>query len=143
IRSIKTEPNPSGPGSVDVTYWTVYKYDEAGNRVRKAKWKYMGSDPEPVFEGDNPQWLSMSDEHYVRDVGGKEIAIYSGSTLTQWNFYGLDMLGHMNADTTKYYYLKDHLGSIRAVLNSSNNVASAQDYDAWGYLMESRTYESA
>src|SRR4030095_8603711 len=74
---------------------------------------------------------------------GKEIAIYTSSALQQWNFYGLDMVGHMNADTTKYYYLKDHIGSIRAVLNSSNAVISAQDYDCWGYLMENRTYQSA
>jgi RHS repeat-associated protein len=59
-----------------------------------------------------------------------------------WNFYGLDMAGHMKSDTTKYYYLKDHLGSIRAVLNATNTVVSAQDYDVWGYLMENRTYQS-
>lgn len=44
---------------------------------------------------------------YVRDVSGKEIAIYSGSSLTQWNMWGLDNVGKINADTTKYYYLKD------------------------------------
>jgi len=31
-------------------------------------------------------------------------------------------------------YLKDHLGSIRAVLDTTNTVVSAQDYDCWGYL---------
>jgi len=38
--------------------------------------------------------------------------------------------------------LKDHLGSIRVVLNSTNTVVSAQDYDAWGYPLENRTYNT-
>jgi len=33
---------------------------------------------------------------------------------------------------------KDHLGSLRAVLDTTNSVISAQDYDAWGYILENR-----
>lgn len=84
----------------------------------------------------------VSNTYYVRDISGKEIAIYSGSSLTQWNIWGLDNIGKINADTTRNYYLKDHLGSVRVVLNSTNTVISAQDYDCWGYLLEGRTYES-
>ncbi|MCI0450274.1 MAG: hypothetical protein L0Y79_10910 [Chlorobi bacterium] len=75
-------------------------------------------------------------------MSGKEIAIYNDTTLNRWNFWGLDMVGHMNSDTTKYYYLKDHLGSVRVVINSTNTVVSAQDYDCWGYLLENRTYNN-
>lgn len=41
--------------------------------------------PDPVFDvsGDAPPWTMQSDEFYVRDVSGKEIALYSGSSLTQ------------------------------------------------------------
>ncbi|HRF67287.1 MAG TPA: RHS repeat-associated core domain-containing protein [Ignavibacteria bacterium] len=98
-------------------------------------------------------WQVVTDEHYVRDVSGKEIAIYSGSSLTQWNIWGLDNIGKINADTTRNYYLKDHLGSIRVVLNSTNTVISAQDYDACltytaqagevGYPLENRTYNAS
>jgi len=35
---------------------------------------------------------------------------------------------------------KDHLGSIRAVLDTTNSVISAQDYDAWGYILENRQW---
>ncbi|MCI0450272.1 MAG: hypothetical protein L0Y79_10900 [Chlorobi bacterium] len=102
-----------------------------------------GSDPDPIFNEDSPtNWQLVPQEFYVRDVSGKEIAIYSDTTLQLWNFWGLDMVGHMNADTTKYYYLKDHLGSVRATINSTNTVVSAQDYDAWGYLLENRTYNN-
>lgn len=76
-------------------------------------------------------------------MSGKEIAIYSGSSLTQWNIWGLDNVGKINSDTTRNYYLKDHLGSIRVVLNSTNSVVSAQDYDCWGYSLENRTYNSS
>jgi RHS repeat-associated protein len=62
--------------------------------------------------------------------------------LVQWNIWGLDNVGKINADTTRNYYLKDHLGSIRVVLNSTNQVISAQDYDAWGYPLENRTYNA-
>jgi len=155
IRVIKTEAPTVFDPPVDVLYLTYYRYDEAGNRVRKKRYKYNGSDPDPVFvtEGSNPSWALQSDEFYVRDVSGKEIAIYSGSSLTQWNIWGLDNVGKINADTTRNYYLKDHLGSIRVVLNSTNTVISAQDYDACltytaqagevGYPLQNRTYNSS
>lgn len=113
--------------------------------MRKTRYKYTGSEPDPIFDmtGDTPLWTLQSDEFYVRDVSGKEIALYSGSSLTQWNIWGLDNVGKINADTTRNYYLKDHLGSIRVVLNSTNGVVSAQDYDAWGYPLENRTYNAS
>ncbi len=86
-------------------------------------------------------WSLVSNTYYVRDISGKEIAIYSGSSLTQWNIWGLDNVGKINSDTTRNYYLKDHLGSIRVVLNSTNTVISANDYDCWGYPLENRTYQ--
>ncbi len=145
IRVIKSESPSIFDPPVDVLYLTQYRYDEAGNRVRKTRYKYTGSTPDPVFDlsGDAPPWSQQSDEFYVRDVSGKEIAIYSGSSLTQWNIWGLDNVGKINADTTRNYYLKDHLGSIRVVLNSNNAVISAQDYDAWGYPLENRTYNAS
>lgn len=55
----------------------------------------------------------------------------------------MDNIGKINSDTTRNYYLKDHLGSVRVVLNSTNGVISAQDYDCWGYQLENRTYNSS
>jgi len=75
------------------------------------------------------------DEYYVRDISGKEFAIYNGSNLQQWNIFGADNIGKITSDNNKFFYIKDHLGSIRAVTNQSNNVVSAQDYDCWGYVI--------
>ena len=69
------------------------------------------------------------------------MAIYKNNELEEYPLYGLDMIGKLVKDAPQYYY-KDHLGSVRAVVNSDNEVLSAQDYDAWGYLLEGRQYES-
>ena len=39
------------------------------------------------------------------------------------------------------FYLKDHLGQVRAILDSNNTLVAAYDYDPWGYPLENRTYE--
>ncbi|HRF65061.1 MAG TPA: RHS repeat-associated core domain-containing protein [Ignavibacteria bacterium] len=36
---------------------------------------------------------------------------------------------------------KDHLGTIRVVLDSNNTIIAANDYDAWGFPLENRSYE--
>jgi RHS repeat-associated protein len=142
IRTIRTEISESEP--IEITYWTQYKYDESGNRVRKQTWKYLGTQQDPIYnEEDGPTvWQQITNEFYVRDAAGKEIAIYNDTTLSFWNIWGSDNVGKINSDTTKNYYLKDHLGSIRATINSTNTVISAQDYDAWGYVMENRNYNT-
>jgi hypothetical protein len=67
IRSIKTESSssPFDPGPVDVLYITLFKYDEAGNRIRKTVKKYQGSDPTPIYieNTDTRGWNLVSDEY--------------------------------------------------------------------------------
>ncbi|MBX7046516.1 MAG: hypothetical protein K1X86_11845 [Ignavibacteria bacterium] len=139
ISQIRNEDD--GGGKRDVTYVTRYYYDEAGNRARKVIFKKIKDEVTGEPEWDNPEsdnsgnWQLMTDEYYVRDASGKEIANYTSGSLQFWNIYGADNVGRINADTTKQFYLKDHLGSICAVTNSSNEVISAYDYDAWGYKL--------
>lgn len=101
-----------------------YHYDEAGNRIQK------------INSADNVN------EIYIRGVDGREIAVYDVTTLKHWNVYGNDLIGKIDADTKRFYYLKDHLGSIRAIVDENRTLTSAQDYDAWGYLMQDRMYQS-
>ncbi len=134
----------TGGGDGYETYQLMYNYDEAGNRVRKREYFYQGEDPMPVFEEDDMtgSWDLVGDEYYVRDVSGKEIAVYHSYDLDHWNVWGTDNVGKINANGDKFFYLKDHLGSVRVVLNSSNQIVSANDYDCWGYPLENRSYQS-
>ncbi len=129
----------------DTVYLTKYYYDEAGNRIRKMTYAYL----QPITESEPPansdvsntsNWALRNDEVYSRDVSGKEVAIYQDNSLLEYPTYGLDVIGKIKDDEL-HFYLKDHLGSIRATIYD-NKLMSAQDYDAWGYILEGRTYES-
>lgn len=139
ISSFKQEPD--GETMATFIYVTRYYYDEAGNRTRKIVFKrntFGTFEGDPVWddpEGDQPGWALVADEFYARDVSGKEIALYEGTALSFWNIYGSDNVGRINSDTTKQFYLKDHLGSTRAVVNSNNALIAAYDYDSWGYTL--------
>ncbi|MBN8568085.1 MAG: hypothetical protein J0M18_00520 [Ignavibacteria bacterium] len=138
ISSVRPDPVESKNSDIFVTR---YNYDEAGNRTRKMVFKrdeevYEPEEPNWDSPGDSPSsWTLITDEHYVRDASGKEIVNYASGELSFWNIYGSDNVGRINADTTKQFYIKDHLGTIRAVTNASNEIISAADYDAWGYKL--------
>ncbi len=133
-----------------LVYLSYYYYDEAGNRIRKRVYQYIGIQPADSVEspdeediGDAPgTWELIRDELYSRGADGKELAIYVNGNIKQTNIRGLGHEGHITTSDVPNFYLKDHLGSIRIVTNENDEVISAQDYDCWGYLLESRTYES-
>jgi RHS repeat-associated protein len=95
-------------------------YDEMGNRVTK------------VGNGVN--------EYYLRDQNGNELAVYKigTDTISIRNYYGSGLIGKVDSVGNNYFYVKDHLGSIRATL-SRTNVVSAQDYYAYGGLITSQS----
>jgi len=84
----------------------------------------------------------IKDEVYSRDVSGKEAALYVNGNLMQNNIWGLGNEGFITSAGALNFYLKDHLGSIRAVINENNEVISSQDYDTCGYLLQGREYHS-
>ncbi|MCB0728863.1 MAG: RHS repeat-associated core domain-containing protein [Ignavibacteriae bacterium] len=129
----------------DTVYLTKYYYDEAGSRIRKMTYAYLGklSEGVPPANSDvsnTSDWSIRNDEVYSRDVSGREVAIYKNASILEYPFYGLDMIGKLKNDEL-HFYLKDHLGSIRAVVQD-DKILSSQDYDAWGYILEGRTYQS-
>ena len=123
------------------SYATRYWYDEAGNRVRKLTYRNAQIPPPLITDWSNPGngWTFLNNEHYIRGVDGKELATYSGNTLTEWYIWGNDIVGKIKG-STKYYFFKDHLGSVRAVVNNNFNLVSAVDYDMWGDKMQGRIY---
>jgi RHS repeat-associated protein len=71
--------------------------------------------------------------------------VYENSNLSYYNIWGNGLEGKIKKDKKEnskyYYYYKDHLGSVRAVLEgSSGKILQAQDYDAWGDIF--RTYST-
>ncbi len=107
------------------TYY--YRYDDGGNRIYK-------------------QDLSTK-EFYLRDYTGKELAVYDMNTnkIKLANIYGNDgMIGRIDVSwngsirtDTRYYYLKDHLGSTRVEFDRNASVSSAYGYYAYGQISQS------
>ncbi len=138
-------------------YVTYYFYDEAGNRIRKKVFQYIGIQPSDSVEtpdigdiGDMAgYWDLIKDEVFSRDLSGKEVALYVNGNLMQNNIWGLGNEGYITSSGALNFYLKDHLGSVRAVIDENNSVISSQDGacprvllagNAWGYLLQGREY---
>ena len=125
------------------TYATRYYYDESGNRVRKLEYFNTQTNPPLISDWNNPGngWQLYNNEFYVKGVDGKDLATYKGNILDEWFVWGNDIVGKIKNDKA-YYFYKDHLGSVRAIVNENASIVAAYDYDAWGYPLEGRTYNS-
>ncbi len=147
------------------TYLINYLYDEAGSRFCKKIYKWSETTIDTISNGsDNSYDTTMTGDYnngtggtsdngyniwrlqtviyYVHDVSGKEIAIYNSNNLQQWNVFGADNVGKIDSTGAKYFYLKDNLGTIRAILDTNNTVIAANDFDAWGYPLDQRSYDA-
>ncbi|MBV6480152.1 MAG: tRNA(Glu)-specific nuclease WapA [Ignavibacteria bacterium] len=133
-------------------YATRYFYacppwrDDAGNRNRKLIYTNSNEFAGPVLDWNNLSnpgngWVLFQNEFYVRGINGNELATYKDTTLVEWYVQGNGIEGKIKG-TTGYYYYKDHLGSVRAVVSDNGDLVSAQDYDGWGYLLQNRSYDS-
>jgi len=124
-------------------YKVKYRYDESGNRIRKMLYK-------KAVDEKGSQWMLLEDKVYIHPVTGEEYAVYNSGNIDYYNIYaGSELIckkkitpGGKESSSTIYYYFKDHLGNIRAVIDgTSGTITQAQDYDAWGDIC--RTYTSA
>jgi RHS repeat-associated protein len=115
-----------------------YDYDESGNRIAK--------------------YYQSTKEYYLRDHLGKELAVYDlGHPIKAskfFNLYGANGLaGRIETNYTseqiysrggwitqwfrddeRFYYIKDHLGSIRITVDQNNEITNGQDYLALGSI---------
>ena len=131
------------PARIDY-FATRYFYDEAGNMIRKLTYKNNNANAGPVLNWNNLTnpgngWVLFNNEYYSRGVDGNELATYSGNTLTEWYVWGSDIVGKIKG-SAKYYFFKDHLGSVRAIADNNFNLVSAVDFDMWGDKMQGRIY---
>jgi RHS repeat-associated protein len=106
----------------------VYDNDVNGNRVRN------------TIQGSNG-----GDNFYFNGADGKTEAVSlvaHGSNLI-YNVLGAggDNIGQVkvvSASPTRYYYLKDHLGSIKVTVDASGNAVGWDDYYPYGAQMNLR-----
>ncbi len=112
-----------------------YRYDETGNRILKR--------------------AGGKTEYYVRDHSGREVGIYDKDDgWTSFNLFGNGLIGRADVNhqtirvedpeegmvevqqrfDERFYYIKDHLGSIRVTIDQTNQVTAAQDYSAYGEI---------
>ena len=106
-RNLITEINRTNPLEDPPTEIKIrYRYDESGNRTRKTIYQSTIENPPPIpEEGDLPPgWIITTDEYYVRDAQGKEIAIYQGYNLDFWNVWGMGNEGRIKSKGISYFY---------------------------------------
>ena len=105
----------------------LYYYDHQGSRVRKR--------------------IGGSSDYYINGIDGRTEVItnFNGAWAT-YNLYGLDQIGQIRRSGStwdRFYFLKDHLGSVRVTVNASGNVVSYDDYYPFGALMYVRAQDSS
>ncbi len=79
----------------------------------------------------------MGDSYTKEDAAGvvKEFTYIGG------NAYTAPVLGVTQSGSTTYYYLlRDHLGSITHIVNTSNSIVAEYSYDVWGRMRDKTTW---
>ena len=106
------------PSNGEIITEVKYSYDDSGNRTKKE--------------------YGSNRTYYVNDAFGKPVAVYDKNlTLQHFNIYGNALIGRYSAVESKYYYyLKDHLGSIRVVVDGNTKMGKTKyDYYPFGMVM--------
>jgi RHS repeat-associated protein len=108
-----------------------YRYDVDGNRISKvigSSYTYYVRGKDGETEAIIPAQTSTNEVYNILGNGEDNIA------QQQWDFrFGF----------TYFYYLKDHLGSMKMILNSSGGVDSYNDYYPYGMQMPGRNSVSS
>ncbi len=104
-----------------------YSYDINGNRIRK----YV---------------VGSSDIYYFNSPDGKTEAVSSVATgiNSTYNILGAggDNIGQLRtigSTTSRYYYLKDHLGTVKMEIKADGTIDSYNDYYPYGSIMPNRS----
>jgi RHS repeat-associated protein len=99
-----------------------YYYDVEGRRIRKD---------------------AGITEYYVNSPeGNTEAVVKSDITQATHNIWGLDNLGQVKrsgSSWSRYYYLKDHLGTVKMTVDGTGTVVGWDDFYPFGMQMEGRS----
>jgi RHS repeat-associated protein len=81
--------------------------------------------------------ITSVEEHYIMD-GGTVLAVTDANgNIKHWNLYGNGLIGRLEDSGTKKYYVRDHLGSTRQVINDSSTPLEYYDYYPFGLVLRS------
>ena len=85
---------------------------------------------------------SQDAEHYIMD-GSLNVGVFDeNGLLKHWNIVAGGVAGRVESGG-KLYYLKDHLGSTRALVNETGAVVESHDYYPFGLQMPGRSFPAA
>ncbi|MGB2869835.1 MAG: RHS repeat-associated core domain-containing protein [Bacteroidota bacterium] len=146
-----------GLTSCPVTPTTVGSY-LAGLRVTGNPLTFNGTlshDNDGIYSGYTPRWRWDFDYQgtFTEDLnttsgypswtysvpGTYTVAvIYYDNDNQQGNLYTFQVT-ISQTQLKRYYYVKDHLGSVRLTLKEDGTIAGYDDYDAWGLTLDGRS----
>ncbi len=79
----------------------------------------------------------MGNSYTKEDAAG----VFKEFTYIGGDAYTAPVLGVTQSGSTTYYYiLRDHLGSITHIVNTSNSIVAEYSYDAWGRMRDKTTW---
>jgi RHS repeat-associated protein len=160
-----TDPVSAGSYATDIDNQSAsnYTYDANGNMTRDAQsnlryvlynihnlptmlcyqngtsvWMMYNANGSRIFKRDQNNYA----KYYYNGADGKTKAYQGTSDL--WMTYiteGAEVDGYIkriNTSLSRYYYVKDHVGSIRVTVASAGDIVAYNDYYPFGMLMEGR-----
>lgn len=99
-----------------------YYYDTEGRRIRKD---------------------GLVSEYYVNSPeGNTEAVVKSDITQATHNIWALDNIGQAKrsgSSWSRYYYLKDHLGTVKLTVDGTGTVVGWDDFYPFGMVMDGRS----
>ena len=104
-----------------------------------------GSDVRAFYNADGQRVLKEASggawSFYVTD-GQQTLAVVDNSGFGHFNLVGNEVFGRYTDSGARRYYITDHLGSTRAVVDNSGNVLETFDYYPFGAPMPGRYSQS-
>ncbi len=122
---------------------TGYTYDGAGNLTNDASYTYTYNAENEItsangvtytYDGNGIRVKKSNGTLYWRAIGGSVIAEtnLSGTNVNEYVFFGGRRVARRDSGGSLYYYQVDHLGSTRAITNSSGTPCYDADYTPFG-----------
>ena len=125
--------------------WDMGQEDGSGSGTMETFYRYAASG-ERYFK----QVGTQTPEYSVLVSGtasgrSATLGLFTGShgqTLKYWNIVGPsgEVVGRIKTGNVKQWYVKDHLGSTRAVVSEAGTVVEKHDYYPYGLEMSGRQH---